>query len=340
MVKPTIYDVAKHAGVGIGTVSRVLNNSEQVSADTRQRVMDAIHELKFKPNHAARKLPSKTRQRNIGVLTQPFQSYPSFVERLRGVQSALNEQIDDFELIIYSVNSLEQMNDQITEITQSGLLDALIVIDFTTTEDQRRRLSTVSIPFVNINHNINANWPCIATDNVAGGRIAAEYLLSLGHRKIAYIGDTFENPYDFPTSKERFSGLLDRLAEDDVNIPDHYIHLGPHGFEAAKLLTRELLDQVDDLPTAIFAMSDMQALGCVTMLRESGLRVPEDISVLGYDNLDISQHVGISTLDQHLELSGRRAVEFLTNQQAGDALPAALPDPIVIPRQTTQSINV
>jgi len=336
MTATTIYDVAKRAGVGIGTVSRVLNNSGNVSENTRQKVLDAIKELQFKPNYAARKLPRKSRQRNIGVLTQPFQSYHSFVERLRGVQTALNDEEDDFELILFSVNSLDQFDDQITGIAQNGVVEALVVIDFATTQTQRAHLNTVGIPFIEINHHMQADWPCIATDNVLGGAIAADYLHTLGHQRIAYIGDVFENPYGFTTSEERFAGFSGKLDALDLTIPPEYVHLGPHGFEAAKLLTQELMDQVEKMPTAIFTMSDMQALGCTRALEAAGYTVPDDVSVLGYDNLEISDHVGISTVDQYVELSGKYAIEYLLSiQKDRDAQPDALPEQVIIPRQTT-----
>lgn len=339
MSPPTIYDVAKKAGVGIGTVSRVLNENGKVAEATRQRVLRAIEELQFKPNYAARKLPRKSHQRKIGVLTQPFLSHPSFVERLRGVQTVLFEQADAYELILYSVMSVEQFDEQIKNISQHGVIDALLIIDFHTTLEQRQRLDTVGIPYVEINHNINATWPTIVTDNRIGGAVAARYLYELGHRQIAYIGDVFENPYGFTTSEERLTSFKDTLADYGLSLPDEYIHLGPHGFDVAKLLTRELLDQVAALPTAIFAMSDMQALGCIAALEDAGLQVPSDVSVLGYDNLLISRHSGLSTIDQHLELSGQRAIEYLIAIQQDRAVqPPALPDPLVVPRRTTRAI--
>jgi len=340
MSKITIYDVAKRAGVGIGTVSRVLNNSGNVSESTRQKVQEAIKALQFKPNYAARKLPRKSDQRNIGVVTQPFQSYHSFVERLRGVQSTLNNAADNFEIILFSVNSLDQFDHQIKSIAQNGVVEALLVIDFATDKSQRNHLNTVGIPYIEINHNMHADWPCIATDNYRGGALAADYLYELGHQRIAYIGDVFENPYNFTTSEERFSGFSERLAELGVPIADAYVHLGPHGFEAARLLTRELLDQVNDMPTAIFVMSDMQALGCIRELQASGYRVPEDVSVLGYDNLEISDVVQLSTIDQYVQLSGQRAIEYLLEVQIDkDAQPDVLPEQVIIPRQTTCSVD-
>ena len=170
--------------------------------------------------------------------------------------------------------------------------------------------------------------------------MAADYLYDLGHRRIAYVGDVFENPYNFTTSVERFTGFSERLAELGVPITDAHVHLGPHGFDAERLLTGELLDQVDEMPTALFVMSDMQALGCIRELQASGYRVPDDVSVLGYDNLEISDFMQLSTIDQYVQLSGKRAIEYLLEVQIGESVrPDALPKQVIIPRQTTCSVN-
>jgi DNA-binding LacI/PurR family transcriptional regulator len=166
--------------------------------------------------------------------------------------------------------------------------------------------------------------------------MATQHLIDLGHHRIAYVGDKFHDGYGFSTSRERFEGYEKALHDAGIPLNHHYIQLGPFGDETASGLTQELLT-LDAPPTAIFAMSDTQALGCITAAREAGWRVPEDLSVIGYDNLSISLHADLSTVDQHLERGGRYGVRYLLaiiDKQPNPIKPA-LPPLRVIQRGTT-----
>jgi DNA-binding LacI/PurR family transcriptional regulator len=337
MPSPTIRDVAKKAGVGIGTVSRVLNNSPRVTPETRKRVLEAIAELGFKPNSVARMLPRKTRIHNIGVITQPFVNFRAFAERLRGVQRALFEQEANYELVLYSVSSLPHYDERLHTIVQTGAVEGLIIIDLDLFEGQKQLLRDARLPFVGLNHFLDRDWPCVGSDNFAGGYMATRHLLELGHHKIGYLGDEFVDIFDFNTSFERFEGCKRALKEAGMVIPDHYVKLGMHDYSVAKGQAAELLRQ-PDRPSAIFAMSDIQALACIAAARELGLRIPDDLSVIGYDDLEMSMHAGLTTVRQHLELSGRIGLEYLLGVFNGDDRPPPpLPPLEVIVRQTTQA---
>ena len=321
--------------MGIGTVSRVLNNSPLVNVNTRQRVLEVMAELGFKPNSIARQLPRKQRIHNIGVITQPFFSYRSFAERLRGVQRGLYDSEHEYELVLYSVSSIPHFQERLASIAQAGSVEALIIIDIELTEEQKVMLRQAKIPFAGINHLQNQDWPCIGSNNVLGGRVATQHLIELGHRDIAYIGDNFFDPFGFMTSPERYQGYCDVLQENNLPIKKHYFAVGSHDYDVARGLCREMLSQPTP-PTAIFAMSDIQALGCIAGCREMGLRVPEDVSVIGYDDLEMSYHTELTTVRQHLELSGRITIEYLIHYLKGGLNPPApLPLPEVITRRTT-----
>jgi DNA-binding LacI/PurR family transcriptional regulator len=337
MPPSTIRDVALRAGVGIGTVSRVLNNSPLVTSETRQRVLDAIAELGFRPNSVARQLPRKTRIQNIGVITQPFIHYLAFAERMRGVQIGLSEIEQKYELVLYSVSSLLHYEEQLTYIVQNGLVDGLIIIDLDLTNDQKQMLIDAHLPFVGINNFQGYDWPCIGADNVIGGQIAARYLVELGHRRIAYLGDEFDDPFHFKTSQQRLEGLKSILEQHDIPLPDTYICLGRHDDEVTRSMTRKLL-QLSNPPTAIFAMSDIQALACLDTARDLGIRVPEDLSIIGFDDLQISYYTGLTTVRQHFELCGKLAVEMLLGLiHRCNPHPPTLPPLEVIVRKTTRS---
>jgi LacI family transcriptional regulator len=339
MPQPTIKDVAQKAGVGVGTVSRVLNNSPKVTPETRRLVLDVIAELGFKPNTVARQLSRKTRVHNIGVITQPFISYRAFAERLRGLQLALSQMETDYELMLYTVSSLPHYDERLTMIAQTGAVEALIIIDLNLYDEQKALLREANLPFIGINHLRDQDWTCIGTDNVEGGYLAGQYLLNCGHRHIAYVGDEMTDTFEFTSSRQRFDGFQQALLERDVALPDAYIQLGPHDYQVAKELAANLLS-LPEPPSAIFAMSDMQAFGCLAAAREAGVRVPDDLSIMGYDDLEFSYHVGLTTVRQHLELSGRISIEYLLRLLQGDGSPfPQLPPLEVIERQTTRTLG-
>jgi DNA-binding LacI/PurR family transcriptional regulator len=330
----TIRDVAKRAGVGIGTVSRVLNNNPQVSVATRQRVEEAIRDLKFRPNRAARLLPSGTSHLNIGVLL-PYLSYHPFVERLRGVQQALDA-AEQANLVLYNVSAPDRIDELIDMITSQRNIDGLIVIAVNLTDAHIEALYSANITLVGIYDRALDAMPCISIDNVAGGFLATEYLIRLGHTRIAYIGDSFPNAWGFPTSEDRFNGYRQALHTHGQALNPDYVRLGEHGENIARQHARELL-MLPEPPTAIFAMSDMQAFGALAAARELGCKTPEQISILGFDDLELSQYVGLSTVRQHLRESGFGGVQkllYLLNDDP-QAHQIGLPTPEVIQRVTT-----
>src|SRR5690606_15339375 len=205
MSSPTIYDVAKAAGVGVGTVSRVLNNSSRVSPETQQRVLNAIRELGFRRSKVARQLSTGIQHRNLGAI-MPFITHPSFVERLRGMQSALNDHDNDFNLILYTVSEPDRYHEQLLAITEQMAVDGLLIATLTVSNDQRELLNQAGIPFVTLSDACTGERNCISPDNVAGAYMATQHLLDLGHRRVAYVGDEFPNAYGFQTGELRYKG--------------------------------------------------------------------------------------------------------------------------------------
>jgi DNA-binding LacI/PurR family transcriptional regulator len=335
MANPTIYDVAKAAGVGVGTVSRVLNNSKRVSPETQEKVLNAIRELGFRRSKAARQLSIGVQHCNIGVLL-PFVTHPSFVERLRGVQFALDAQDYDFNLILYSVTGPDRYYEQLLSIVEQAVVDGLLVMTLNVSSEDRSLLDEATIPFVVLSDACSEDVNCISPDNIHGGYMATRHLLELGHRRIAYVGDEFSNVYS-PTSQLRYDGYVSALKEYDIPRLSNYICLGMHGEETAHKLTTSLLT-LSEPPTAIFAMSDIQAVGCILAIREAGLRVPEDISVIGFDDIPLSRYIGLTTVRQHLEQSGYLGTQLLLDMLAtpGNVTPRQLPPLELIVRGTTQ----
>jgi DNA-binding LacI/PurR family transcriptional regulator len=337
MSSATIKDVAKRAGVGLGTVSRVLNNHPRVSADTRERVLQAIGDLNFRPNATARRLPRKTALRHIGVLSHPFvKNYHSIAERVRGIQTALMSYGRDLEIVLYSVSSPEHYDAQITNIVQHSDVLGLLIIDFDLREEQMNALRAANIPFVGINNLRDRAWACVGTDDQQGAYLATQHLIQLGHKRIAYVGDNLFDPHEFPTSQARYSGYAQALQEAGIHLNNRYVKLGNHSYEAAHRLTYELFDLAQP-PTAIFAMSDLQAMGCIATINSLNMQVPHDVSIVGYDDTELSGYTRLTTVRQHLERGGQVATSYLLSLIRGETLLGLpkMPSVEVIVRQTT-----
>lgn len=336
MPNPTIYDVARTAGVGIGTVSRVLNNSPQVSRETQEKVLSAIRVLGFRRSMAARHLSTGIQHRNVGVIL-PFITHPSFVERLRGIQRALDDDDNDFNLILYNVSEPGRYHEQLLAIVEQAAVDGLLIATLTISNEQRELLTQAGIPFVTLSDECAGDLNCISPDNFSGGYIATQHLLELGHRRIAYVGDEFPNAYGFPTSELRYEGYCSALKTYNAPYRTEYVCLGTHSEETAHQLTEGLLS-LSEPPSAIFAMSDIQAVGCILAVREAGLRVPEDISVIGFDDVQLSRFIGLTTVRQHLEQGGYLGMQLLLDMlmTPNNSVSRQLPPLELVVRGTTQ----
>ena len=309
----TIFDVAAKAGVGVGTVSRVLNDSPLVADATRSRVLDAIAQLGYRPNSLARGL-SLGKTSTVGVVA-PYFTTASVIERLRGIEAVIAP--TEYRFMLLNVENPAQRDRAFQSIASGEHTDGVIVIslhpgDSTQSWSQPVVFLDVRVP----------GAPSLFIDNQEAGRQATLHLLALGHRKIAFIGDLEDRPLAFTSSSHRRLGYESALVEAGIEIRDGYIACGPHGRAVAHRMTRSLLE-LDDPPTAIFAASDVQALGVLEAARTAGLQVPGDLSVMGFDDIEVAAYLGLSTVHQPLERSGRLAAQRLLDLLSGSpAVPA------------------
>lgn len=315
MPDATIYDVAEIAGVSISTVSRVLNAPEQVQESTRIRVLAAIDQLNFVPRAEASARARKGTGR-IGILA-PFFTYLSFTDRLRGVVTALAD--SSYELVVYSVTSSAQRDGYLTNIALNRRLDGLIVMALAVGDTATRRLINHDLPTVLVEV-AHPSFSCVEIDNEAGGRLAAEFLLERGHRRCAFVGDSEVPDYAIHTSDWRLVGYRRSLRKAGVELTDAYIALASHGMEQARQQTHRLLD-LPEPPTAIFAPSDTQAMGVLKAARECGVAVPGQLAVIGFDDVEIADYIGLTTIRQPLKESGRVAVDLLLARLADRSRP-------------------
>jgi LacI family transcriptional regulator len=314
----TIADVAAHAGVGAGTVSRVLNDSPRVSAATRARVLAAIELLDYRPNPLARGL-STGRCQTLGVVV-PFFTHASAVERLRGVAAALDG--SRYDLVLFNVESTVHRDEHFATLTRRDRADGLLIMSLPPPPTSLHRLATSGVPIVLLDAEA-PDVPAVVTDDVAGGRLATQHLLDLGHERIAFIGDDPANPLGFVAGTAREEGYRLTLADAGVPIPSGYVCHGPHVRDVARRLADALITRSDP-PTAIFASSDTQAIGALEAVRGAGLEVPRDVSVVGFDDVEVSGYVGLTTVRQPLFESGSLAATLLLGLLDDDEVPSPL----------------
>ena len=303
---PTIYDVAKSAGVSISTVSRVINASPNVSDATRERVLESIDQLNFVPKAEARARAMKDFSR-IGVLT-PFFTAPAFVQRLRGVAQGLLS--TRYELTIFTVESIEHLNHYLATLPVTGHLQGLILLSLRVNDESAEKLKSNGLETVLIEyprHDLNT----VEIDDISGGEIAAEYLIKKGHQRFGFIGDTSDlGEYAILPITLRLKGFQRGLTKAGLTLPNDFLCTSSYDVKDAEERIEPMLRR-DDPPTAIFAATDLQAIGVLNKARQLGFRVPEDLAILGFDDLDAASYVGLSTINQSLDESGRLAVEIL-----------------------------
>ena len=327
----TIRDVAKRAGVGVGTVSRVLNDSPLVSRQTRAKVQAVIEELDYTPSPLARRL-SLGRTMTIGVIA-PFFIRPSYVERLRGVDTVLAE--SEYDFIIYNVETVARRDACFRDILRQERVDGLLIITLPPTDEEVERLKQANIPTVLVD-GAHPQISHVMIDDVAGGYQATRHLLDLGHRKIGYISDLLqESPFGFRPVADRYQGYRNALADAGIEFRPEYHRQGELSRREASRLAHELLT-LPDPPTAIFAYSDTQAFGVLRAAQNLGLKVPEQLSIIGYDDIEISEFLHLTTIRQHLLESGQRGAELLLAEIAHPGPPQEiiLPTDLVL-RSTT-----
>lgn len=306
--KPTIYDVAKRAGVSITTVSRILNAPDKVNSETRQKVLTAIDALGFVPKAEARARAMQHTGR-IGVIS-PFFTAPSFIQRLRGIAETLSP--ENYELVIYTVDSNDRLEGYLSSLPLTGNLDGLIILSLPVGDTEVRRLIEHGLPTVLIEYP-HPKLNCVEIDDVKGGHMATTYLLKKGHRRIAFLGDTDLPEYSIHPVSLRLTGFRRALKEARIKLPETFVRLAPYSQEQTRKVAKELLN-LPDPPTAIFAATDFQALGVLKAARQLHIKVPEQLAVIGFDDLDMAEYADLTTISQHLDESGRLAVEILLAQ--------------------------
>lgn len=335
--KVTIYDVAEKAEVSISTVSKALSNKNGISATTRQKVWDAAQNLGFVPNLAARSLTGgKTGIIGLLVPYSPEQLFadPHLLGNIHGIEQALNEQ--NYNLLLATAQKEHDPASSYERLFRANYFDGVIVME---TQESRqhelhRRLSQNEIPWIILGYPAGIT-PCysVYADDYQGGQIAAEHLLSLGHRKIGIVSsDPRPSAFD-----ERLRGFDSIIKQHGMTMSELPIFFGDMTRESGYKIAEKLLATQ---ATAIFALNDRMALGIMDWATENHLRIPEDMSLLGYDDISDASLYRLTTIRQPAIEMGREAVKLLFRlMENKDNAPSRIVTPaILIERLTTSNI--
>ena len=322
---PTIHDVAKRAGVGSATVSRVLNGTAPVTEATRQVVTQAIAELNYTPSHTARRL-SLGKTFIISIII-PFFTRPSFVERLRGIDTALAE--SEYDFIVFNVDTPDKRQQHFSEVPRRDRSDGVIIVSLPTTDADVDCFARSDVPVVLVDTQHTA-LTSVAEDSIQGGDDATQHLIDLGHERITYISDILNDPlvHMSNASRNRLIGYRRALDRAGIKFRPESHRSCYQDRPTTRQLAREIL-AAPNRPTALFAASDTQALGILEAARDLNLRVPEDVSVVGYDDIELAEYAGLTTMRQSLFESGKRGAELMLQ-----VLDGSLNSPVFEPSPT------
>ncbi|MEW6673610.1 MAG: LacI family DNA-binding transcriptional regulator [Thermodesulfobacteriota bacterium] len=306
----TIQDVARQAGVSIATVSRVLNNSaHKVNLETRDRVLKTVKELDYRPNALARSLQLK-KTMTIGIIIPDISNH-YYAEIVRGIQNVADQK--GYNIILQNT---ERKPDRIVKsiyLLREKIVDGIIFSGgIIHGYEPLSALNELKDRVVVIGRH-EVNFPAVVVDNIGGAALATQHLIDLKHTRIGFIG----GPQNSTTGIDRLTGYKSTLAQNGYPYDECLVRRGnltpKSGYQAAARLLSE-----KDRPSAIFAANDQMAFGTIYAAREMGLRVPEDLAVVGFDNVPLSSYFvpSLSTVEIPMNSLGAAAMDLLINLMA------------------------
>jgi DNA-binding LacI/PurR family transcriptional regulator len=305
-------DVAKRAGVSVSTVSRALRGSSLVSPDTIERVRQAAVELDFAVSRAASSLASGRLNRVAVLLSGSLGSWFNGC-LLDATYAALHD--CGQELLIYRTLSRDERDDFFATLPARRNADALIVGSLELTAAQRERLQNLGMPLVFVNRR-HAGAASVAIDDAAGAEVATQHLVNLGHRRVAYVGYAHD-PSARPSSARRLTGYRAAMAAARVPDRDQRVVLTARAGDGEDVVSQLL--GTPRPPTALFVEADDLAMQVLAALWRVGLRTPQDLSVVGFDDHAMAETFGLTTIAQPVAVLGRQAAELALALAAGES---------------------
>ncbi|NLA58856.1 MAG: LacI family transcriptional regulator [Firmicutes bacterium] len=325
----TIRDIAKKAGVSVTTVSRVLNNKPDVSKKTREKVLQVIADMGYSPNAMARGLIWR-KTLTIGLVI-PDIGNPFFAEVAKGVEHRARER--GYSVIFCTTDSEPQREQEAIELLCSKQVDGIIVSLSVESRSVLERLEKQRFPVVQIDRKVpGSNYSAIAVDNVASAYTATKYLIRQGHSRIAHItGDM-----NTKTAQDRLLGYKEALSDWGLRLEHQLIVHGDFSKGSGILCMEELLSRTP-LPSAVFVGNDLMALGAMEAIGKHGLRVPDDVALVGYDNIDLAASLQLTTIMQpKFEMGQLAATTLITSIEKGEpAVGDIILDTMLIERKSS-----
>jgi LacI family transcriptional regulator, repressor for deo operon, udp, cdd, tsx, nupC, and nupG len=322
-----IVEIAKKAGVSPATVSRALRGIHHVNEKTRKKIVDAARDLDYpiRPDLLPRGANEKTN--TIGVIA-PFIS-----QSISGVEQALREA--GLDLLLYNFAQVDARERVLMQKKLVDKVDGLIVISLPPSEKEFERLLNLGIP-VSLLGIASELCSSVSIDDVKGGRIATQHLVDMGHRDIAIMTGQKEPVFDFRVANQRLQGYMEVLQENDIEFNPRNELYSDFTSATSEIAMEEFLTR-KKLPTAIFCESDEMAFGVFQAMRKKGLRVPEDISIVGYDGHDFGVTLGLTTVAQPVRFLGQLAASQV---MALIEKPESVVSQMVVPTELVQRQSV
>jgi LacI family transcriptional regulator len=335
----TIYDIAERAGVSIATVSRVFNAKPRVSKETRETVLRVAEELGYQPHASARSLARRQTETISAVI--PMISNNFFAEVLKGLQDRMST--STYDLLVFSAPTLEDVRPLLEKAMHRGRSAGVLLFSAPVQNGMEVQMSKGGQPVVLVDSYHHA-FDSISTDNRRGGTAAAEFILSSDVQRPVVL---MASPDSIPASQrlEGFRSTYEAsgrtFSPDMVSVASRSAEFDGFSEACGYSGMKEFLKR-DEKPDAVFATSDIQAIGAMQAVREAGLNVPEDIQIIGFDDLPMSRHLGLTTLRQPMHDIGSRAFDLLIERIQRPDTPVAhtVFAPSLIERQTTRRETV
>lgn len=321
MFEPTIKDIAKICGVGVSTVSRAINNHPDINPETKEKIMNTIKEYGYVPNNSARNL-KRVDAKAIAVLVKGI-SNPFFANMIKVIEKECKKK--HYYMELSHIESDEDEVDAALKVVKEKRLRGIIFLGglFSHSDEKLRKLT---VPFVfstagSIPENISKKlYSNICVDDRKESARIVDYLIGLGHKKIAMV---VAEPNEQSIGKLRLDGYYEALQAHDIAINPNLVYqttneVGHFSMENGYRTTKRLIESGEEF-TAVYAMADVLAIGAIRALLESGLRVPEDVSVAGYDGIDVSGYISpsLTTIRQPVEDMAKNTVKLLFDIIAG-----------------------
>nr|WP_306813105.1 LacI family DNA-binding transcriptional regulator [Paenibacillus soyae] len=331
MMKATIYDIAKEAGVSIATVSHVINGKGKISKERREEIRGIMARMGYKPSMIASALTSK-KTYALGLLV-PDISNPFFAEIARAVED--EGQRHGYSVFICSTDNQDEKVERYAALLQQKKVDGVIIGTGMKDPSALEPLLHDNVPIALLARELpSVNVPTVIVDDYAGGAAAAEHLIALGHRRLAVLAEQ----ESISSSRERVRGFRQAAEAAGVTLDPALVRSS--GMKDSKDRALELL-QGENRPTAVFCCNDMLAIGALRAAKQAGLCIPQDCSIVGFDDTVLASVTDLTTIAQPIERLGQTAVQLLLRHigQPGERSERIVLPPVLVMRQSSSALS-